>query len=52
MHTKARPYLCRGCGVYYRDMMSAKEHVRASHEADLSLIRYDLAKDTGNPYAG
>ncbi|MFN9939699.1 MAG: hypothetical protein ACK56I_09515 [bacterium] len=51
-HTKARPYLCRGCGAHFRDLMSAKKHVRLSHESDVSLVHYDVSKDTGNPYAG
>ena len=50
-HTKARPYLCRGCGKHWRDLLVTKKHIRLHHAADYSLCYYDVSRDINNPYA-
>lgn len=49
-HTKARPYLCRGCGKHFRDLMITKKHIRLEHAADFSLCYYDVTRELENPY--
>ncbi len=49
-HTKARPYLCRGCGKHWRDLLITKKHIRQAHAADYSLCHYDASLDVDNPY--